>query len=155
MTNNNKNKVKDASPIDLKIRIDELLAFQSMMDTFNKLKPRPEIVRTQIIVQNYICFVYLKDALFEALREIFSSDSLTKKCCNFLLNNPVRAFRNAIAHGNWKYNENCTGIEFWAHKGDLTKSKMTKWEVHQKELAFWQALSRMVAYVTFLTLAEN
>ncbi len=103
MTDEERRSLKEASPIDLKVRIEELLAFQVMMDTFNKVKPRPEIVRTQVIAQNYICFVYLKDTLFERLKVISQPGTVTKKCCKYLLNNPVRAFRNSIAHGNWAY----------------------------------------------------
>jgi hypothetical protein len=150
-----KQKLIDSNPVDLKTRIEELQAFQSMMDTFNQMKPRPEIVRTQVISQNYICFVYLKDTLFESLKKTMPSESVTKKCCKYLLNNPVRAFRNSIAHGNWKYKNDFSGIEFWAYKGGPTESPMDRWKVNQTDLSFWQALSRLIAYVSFLTLAEN
>jgi hypothetical protein len=155
LTPEKKNSLVDSNPIDIKIRIEELQAFQVMMETFNQMKPRPEIVRTQILSQNYICFVYLKDTLFDLLKKTMPADSVLKKCCKFLLNNPVRAFRNSIAHGNWKYNDDFSGIEFWAYKGEPTESLMDKWEVSQLDLSFWQALSRMVAYVSFLTLEKD
>jgi hypothetical protein len=154
LTDEEKAKLKEASPVDLKIRIEELLAFQVMMDTFNKMKPRSEIVRTQVIAQNYICFVYLKDTLFETLKKISQPDTVTKMCCKFLLNNPVRAFRNSIAHGNWTYKQDFSGLEFWAHKGEPNGQPMDKWEVNGDDLAFWQALSRTVAYSTYLTLTK-
>lgn len=150
-----RNKLIDSNPIELKTRIEELQAFQSMMDTFNQMKPKPEIVRTQVISQNYICFVYLKDTLFELLKKTLPANSITKKCCKFLLNNPVRAFRNSIAHGNWKYKDDFSGIEFWAFKGNPTESSMEKWEVSQTDLSFWQSLSRLIAYVAFLTLDKK
>lgn len=150
-----RNKLIDSNPIELKTRIEELQAFQSMMDTFNQMKPKPEIVRTQVISQNYICFVYLKDTLFELLKKTLPANSITKKCCKFLLNNPVRAFRNSIAHGNWKYKDDFSGIEFWAFKGNPTESSMEKWEVSQTDLSFWQSLSRLIAYVVFLTLDKK
>ena len=125
------------------------------MDTFTQMRPRPEIVRTQVISQNYICFVYLKDTLFELLKRTMPSESITHKCCKYLLNNPVRAFRNSIAHGNWKYMTDFSGIEFWAYKGVPIAGPMDKWVVSQEDLSFWQALSRMVAYVTYLTLNRN
>jgi hypothetical protein len=150
-----KQKIIYSNPIDLRTRIEELQAFQSMMNTFNQIKPRPEIVRTQVISQNYICFVYLKDTLFESLKRTMPTESLTKKCCKYLLNNPVRAFRNSIAHGNWKYKNDFSGIEFWAYKGEPTNSQMVRWDVCQRDLSFWQALSRLIAYVSFLTLIEN
>ncbi len=147
-------KIESASPVGIDLRVEELLAFQSMMDTFNKMKPKPEIVRTQVIAQNYICFVYLKDTLFERLKRVLPTGSVGKKCCKFLLNNPVRAFRNSIAHGNWKYTNDFSGIEFWAYKGEPDGNPMPRWEVSQNDLGFWQALSRMIAYVTYLTLVE-
>lgn len=154
LTNEDRLKLTDASPVDLKTRIEELQAFQIMMDTFNKMKPRPEIVRTQVITQNYISFVYLKDTLFETLRKISQPDTVTKKCCKFLLNNPVRAFRNSIAHGNWTYKQDFSGLEFWAYKGEPNDQPMTKWEVSGSDLEFWQALSRTVAYTTYLTITR-
>jgi len=150
-----KSKLIDSNPIDLKIRIEELQAFQVMMETFNKMKPRPELVRTQVISQNYICFVYLKDTLFELLKKTMPTPSITKNCCKYLLNNPVRAFRNSIAHGNWKYKDDFSGIEFWAYKGDPNENPMDKWTVSHMDLSFWQALSRLIAYVTFLTLEKS
>ena len=154
LTQNEIKNIVDSNPIDIKYRIEELQAFQSMMDTLNQMKPRPEIVRTQVITQNYICFVYLKDTLFELLKKTMPSESLTNKCCKFLLNNPVRAFRNSIAHGNWKYKRDFSGLEFWAHKGVPNQESMDKWEVNQEDLSFWQALSRMIAYVTYLTISK-
>ena len=156
---NNKASLKQeillASPIPLETRLEELSCFQTMMDTFNKMKPRPEIVRSQVITQNYICFVYLKDTLFEVLRKKSEIGSITKKCTKYLLNNPVRAFRNSIAHGNWKYKDDFFGLEFWAHKGSTVSDSMTKYQVSQSELNFWQLLSRTVAYTAYLKLTEK
>ncbi len=121
--------IKLASPINLATRLEELSAFQSMMDTFNQMRPQPEIVRTQILAQNYICFIYLKDTLFEKLRRALPTGSITKKYCKFLLSNPVRAFRNSLAHGNWKYKSDFSGIEFWAYKGGPDENPMPSWEV--------------------------
>jgi hypothetical protein len=155
LTDEEKQKIRDASPVDLKIRLEELHAFQVMMDTFNKMKPRPEIVRTQVIAQNYICFVYLKDTLFEILKKVSQPDSISRKCCKYLLNNPVRAFRNSIAHGNWKYKSDFSGFEFWAYKGEPNEHPMDKWEVSGQDLNFWQQLSRAVAYTAYLSLTKE
>ena len=156
---NNKATLKQeillASPVPLETRLEELSCFQTMMDTFNKMKPRPEIVRSQVMTQNYVCFVYLKDTLFEVLRKNSEIGSITKKCTKFLLNNPVRAFRNSIAHGNWKYNEDFSGLEFWAHKDSTVSDSMTKYQVSQSELNFWQLMSRAVAYTAYLKLTEK
>ena len=81
--------------------------------------------------------------------------SITKKCTKFLLNNPVRAFRNSIAHGNWKYLNDFSGLEYWAHKDSKLNEPMTRFEVSRSELNFWQMLSRTVAYTSYLTLTEK
>ncbi len=149
-------KMEEVTPIKIKTRIEELSSFQEMMDTLNNMTPRPEIVRSQVITQNYICFVYLKDTLFDVLKQNAENGSTLKKCTKFLLNNPVRAFRNSIAHGNWKYKDDFSGLEFWAYKGSPTDDEqMTKFQVSQDELNFWQTLSRCVGYTSYLTLAEK
>ncbi|MDA8351432.1 MAG: hypothetical protein M0038_22030, partial [Pseudomonadota bacterium] len=79
--------------------------------------------------------------------------SVTRKCARFLTNNPVRAFRNAVAHGNWRYRDDFTGLVFWARKGSDPSEDLHQFEVGQHELNFWQALSRGVAYSAYLHLA--
>ncbi len=46
-----------ASPIPLRARLDELGAFQAFMDGASG-SPIPAVIRAQVIVQNYVCFVY-------------------------------------------------------------------------------------------------
>ena len=78
----------------------------------------------------------------------------TSLCCEFLLSEPLRRFRNAFAHGNWRYLQDFSGLEFWAHaKG--TRTTEVRSEVLQLELDFWQTLSRCTAYASMLTLAET
>lgn len=136
-------------------RLDELKAFQGWMDIAHSFPRNPFITRAQVIAQNYICFVYLGEACFKSLKKYLEAGSVAKKCFNFLINNPVRAFRNALAHSNWKYNDDFTGIIFWAHKGPQTDEPMDKWEVSQKELGFWQSLARCSAYVAYISLDEQ
>ena len=147
-----KQRVKDNTPIPLDARLDELTAFQSWMDSIHGSDPNPAVVRAQVITQNYICFVYLSEACFSALMRELPSGSTTKKCCKFLTNNPVRAFRNAIAHSNWKYLPNFDGLEFWAKKGADPNEQPAKFQGRQLELSFWQALARCCAYASFLSL---
>jgi hypothetical protein len=143
------------STILFKDRVDELTAFQRFMDYVRRAPaPDPAIVRAQVILQNYICFVYLGDSCFRTLRKLLPSESTAKKCCVFLTDNPVRAFRNAMAHGNWKYNVDFTGLTFWARKGSGSQEPMIRFEVSQLDLDFWQALARCVAYVTASVLAD-
>ena len=142
-------EIHNASPVDINKRYDELVAFQSWMDIVNSSPKHPAIVRAQVIVQNYICFVYLNETCFKVLKNYLPNGCTTKKCCNFLINNPVRAFRNAIAHSNWCYKDDFSGIRFWAKKGSDQAEPMVAWEVNQEDLSFWQALSRCVAYAAY------
>jgi hypothetical protein len=145
-------EIKDASPISLKDRIDELIAFQRWMDIVQNSPTHPSIVRAQVITQNYICFVYLGDSCFKTLRGRLPTGSSTRRCCTYLTDNPVRAFRNAVAHANWRYKDDFSGIEYWARKGGDTNEPMVHWEVKQPELNFWQALARTTAYAAYLNL---
>jgi hypothetical protein len=134
--------------------MDELKAFQGFMVFANNIKNNPFITRAQVITMNYICFVYLGNGLFKRLKSIFYSKSVTGKCCRYLLDNPIRAFRNTIAHGNWKYLPDFSGIEFWSQKGSDNNEPHVKFEVLQQDLSFWQALARCTAYSSYLALEK-
>ena len=140
------------SKVDLSKRYEELIAFQGMMEYLNSSKPNPYLSRSQIITQNYISFVYLKDSIIETLKKNAENGSVLKKCCKFLLDNPIRAFRNSIAHGNWQYKDDFSGIEFWARKGSEPDEEMSYFFVSQGNLNFWQSLSRLLAYSLFIAL---
>ncbi len=98
-----KTQIINASPVPLKDRLDELAAFQAWTDQALVAKSNPAIARAQVLNQNYVCFVYLPEACFNALRRTAKPGSVTRLCCKYLTDNPVRAFRNAIAHANWTY----------------------------------------------------
>jgi len=143
--------VLDASPVPLAARLDELLAFQAWMDLASGAS-NPVIVRAQVIVQNYVCFVYLAEACFRALRKGSKAGSMTRRCCEYLTNNPVRAFRNAVAHSNWTYAPDFSGLVFWARKGENKEEPMVRFDVTHAQLTFWQALSRTAAYAAYTSL---
>jgi hypothetical protein len=147
-----KQRIRDTSPIPLEARIEELQAFQGWMDLVRQSEPHPVVVRAQVITQNYICFVYLGEACFKVLGKELPSDSVSKKCCKFLTDNPVRAFRNAIAHSNWRYLPDFSGLEFWARKGNAQDEPLARFTALQQDLAFWQAVARCTAYSSFLSL---
>jgi len=147
--------VLSATPVPLLQRLDELLAFQAFMDMARDTKDTPELTRAQVIVQNYICFVYLTDACFRVLRRNAPNGSTVKRCCHFLTDNPIRAFRNAVAHGNWRYKRDFSGLTFWARKGNDPNEIPTEFEVTQNELGFWQALARCTAYAAYTSLVTN
>jgi hypothetical protein len=140
-------ELRQASPISLEHRLDELVAFQAWMDVAHDVR-HPAITRAQVITQNYVCFVYLGDAWFKQLSKVVAATSVTRKCCRFLADNPVRAFRNAIAHANWKYNSSFTGLEFWARRGSDPNEAMERFEVNQNDLNFWQTIARCTAYAS-------
>jgi hypothetical protein len=154
------NKIESVTPVNLKNRIEELQEFNMMMDRMNSgLNKYPDLLRTQVIVQNYIAFVYLKDNCFEITKKVIPSGTLTRRICEFLLNNPVRAFRNSIAHGNWKYSEDYSSLVYFAYKGeskpDVTTKEMSEFIVSNEELGFWQLLARAAAYTIYTFIIEN
>jgi hypothetical protein len=149
-----KESLINSSIIPIQNRLDELTAFQSWMDFASNTRNNPGVTRAQVITQNYICFVYLSEGWFRELRKAVASGSTTKQCCKSLTDNPIRAFRNAISHSNWCYKSDYSGIEYWARKGDSPDEPVTRFEVSQSELNFWQSLARCVAYASYLSVAS-
>lgn len=147
-----KARIKEASPVALGDRLAELTAFQGWMDLAAKMPSSPFIGRAHVLTQNYICFVYLPEGCFRILAKSAPSGSAAKKCSQFLSDNPVRAFRNAIAHANWTYRADFGAIVYWARKGGDPNEPLERFEIEQADLAFWQALSRCVAYAALSNL---
>ncbi len=52
-------EIRQQDVVDLDTRLEELIAFQAFMDLANSIPSHPAIVRTQVITQNYVCFVFL------------------------------------------------------------------------------------------------
>lgn len=144
--------VLSATPVPLRQRLDELKAFQDFMDMASDIPNMPPLMRAQLIVQNYVCFVYLGEACFRVLRREAPAGSATRRCCSFLTDNPVRAFRNAVAHGNWQHNPDLSGLAFWARMGDDPNATPVEFQVSQNELNFWQSLSLCTAYAAYAAL---
>ena len=152
LTLEQKKEIRTASPIPVEDRLAELQAFQGWMDQARTVKSNPFVTRAQVLSQNYICFVYLPESCFRVLAKACPSGSAAKKCAQFLSNNPVRAFRNAVAHSNWTYRSDFGALVYWARKGSDIEDPLERFEVVQDDLAFWQALSRCVAYAAFSNL---
>lgn len=151
-----KREILHAAPVDVKDRLSELTAFQAFMDLMAKQpSAHPAAVRAQVLYQNYVCFVYLGEALFKILTKSAPQGSLTRRCARFLTDNPVRALRNAVAHGNWRYRDDFSGLVFWARKGSDPSEPLHEFEVGQRELDFWQTLARGVAYAAYLHLSAG
>ena len=85
------------------------------------------------------------------LRRELPSGSTTKRCCKFLTDNPVRPFRNAIAHSNRRYLSDFSGLKFWTKKGNDPDERPSKFVVAQAKLSFWQSLAKCTAYASYLS----
>lgn len=152
LSTDKKNQIRTASPVPIQDRLQELYAFQGWMELASEIKGDPRITRAQAVTQNYICFVYLSEACFRVLSRVSAPGSAAKKCAKYLSDNPIRAFRNAIAHSNWTYRSDFRAIVYWARKGSDPSDPIERFEVDEKTLNFWQKLSRCVAYAAFVNL---
>jgi hypothetical protein len=151
-----KDEIRSASLVPIQARLDELAAFQAWNDIALASAPHPAVTRAQVVVQNYICFVYLKDACFGVLASHAAASSVASRCAAFLSTGSVRDFRNAFSHANWCYKPDFSGLECWVLADPRNKSGAIRhFEVSQHELNFWQALSRGVAYAVYEQLRAN
>lgn len=145
-----KTEIKSASPVPLSVRFEELVAFQSWSDFATSIKSNPAITRASVVVQNYICFVYLKDACFEVVARQAAAGSVAARTSAYLSRGSVRDFRNAFSHANWRYNKSFSGLECWVLEDSRNRSSpMRHFEVSQGDLNFWQTLSRGIAYAIY------
>ena len=149
--------IRDEDVIGLKHRIDELSAFESFMTFANQLQATSgslaPLTRAQVTCQLYTTFVYLGDACFSRLRKSAVSGSVLKKCCKYLTDHPIRGLRNAVAHSNWRYADDFSGIVFYYFEDDQ-KTNRKDYTVTQLELDFWDKLARVTAYAAFQTVNE-
>jgi superfamily II helicase len=151
-----KSQIKTVSPVSIAARLDELIVFQAWMDMARSFPKHPINLRAQLLVQNYVCFVYLKDACFEVISKHAARKSVAARCASHLSRGAVRDFRNAFSHANWQYNSTYTGLECWVRKNPRSRSgSLRHFVVSQNDLTFWQALSRAVGYATYLQLAPT
>src|SRR5687767_12535083 len=60
----------DGDPVDFDARYSELIAFQGFMDASQSVSQSPFVTRARVLIQNYVCFVYLKEAWLEQLLAI-------------------------------------------------------------------------------------
>jgi hypothetical protein len=129
-------EIRAQDVVGLYARLEELTAFQSFMDLAHSIPSHPSVVGAQVITQNYVCFVYLGESCFKILQRHMRSTSATRRCCGFLTDNPIRAFRNALAHANWRYKDDFSGLHFWARKGSDPNEPLSEFEVGQLEAWF-------------------
>ena len=136
----------DDDPIAFGARCDELTAFQGFMDASQPVASSPFVARARVLVQNYVCFVYLKEAWLEGLREAAPATSVLHRCASYLTAGKVRAFRNALSHARWRYLSDFSGLEYWDRASGNRSAPLQRFEVTQLELDFWQTLIRAVCY---------
>lgn len=159
------NAIQGASPVDIEYHYQMLAqhekALRDVPDMQNMLSV--EINLGLVIYSYYMTFVYFKDNCFDTARKNLPDRTISKRICRFLLANPVRAFRNSIAHGNWQflYSEpnkqgiktNLRRIVFFANNGeskpDVSLQDMSRFEVTIDEIDFWQELSRITAMTIY------
>lgn len=145
-----KDEIRDTSPVPIAARHEELRAFQDWSDYATQITDVPSITRASVIVQNYVCFAYLKDACFEIIAKRAPPESIVARVADYLSSGPVRDFRNAFSHANWCYDDTFSGLNCWVLV-DLRKrdGNMRKFHASQVDLNFWQSLSRGAAYAAY------
>jgi hypothetical protein len=116
-------------------RFNELALFLNCIAERHLWKANALMNRAMLNLSNYMCFVYLGDACFVRLRKALPSTSAAGRCCRYLTDNPIRAFRNAIAHGNWRVSEGV--IHFWACKGESSSEPLSEFSVAENDREFW------------------
>jgi len=109
--------------------------------------------RAHLVLSNYMCFVYLGDACFLRMRKLVPNTSVARRCFEYLTDNPVRAFRNAIAHANWKVSD--ATVAFWARKGEEKNEPLSPFIVRDLERQFWFYLTLCVGKSTFAALSQR
>ena len=149
--------IRDGDLVGLHRRLEELVAFERFMDFATQIQASsgvcPPLTRAQVVYQLYTVFVYLGDACFSRLRKLAASGSVLKKCCRYLTDYPIRGLRNAVAHSNWYYADDFSGITFHYFRNEQ-KTEAAHYTVKQLELDFWDKLARITAYACFQTIHE-
>lgn len=142
------------SPRDRLHQIEQSIAFNAACsrDIFERV---PGVAYAHTVTLCYISVVYLAEPLFDEMFKVLGPDSSGKKCAKYLRKNPIRAFRNALAHGHWRFRDDGSGIDFWARKGSTGNEPMVQWEVSQQDLVFWYSLARATGYAALKAVAGD
>ena len=142
--------VAAASWVPIRARLNQLRSFQRWSEFAQKNAKFPEIGHARLIVQNYICFTYLKDACFEVLGRSLDGATVAARCSHYLSSGKLRDFRNAFSHSNWCLSDDAKALDCWvAVDARRPNGAHRAFQVRAVELDFWQSLSRGVAYATY------
>ncbi len=99
-------------------------------------------VEMQWVRHLYCSFVFAGDGLFEILKRRGPAGSCVRKCSAFIRENPVRALRNAVAHGNWQMvPPSFTSVEYWAKKGSSRDDPYSVFHASLEDLQFYLDLT--------------
>jgi hypothetical protein len=136
------------SPLALRDRFHEINQLLSWLEQSSSMENQ----YGQFMALNYFCFVYLGQTCFTVLRKELPPQSIARRCCTYLTDNPVRAFRNALAHGNWRLTLDRSAVDFWARKGSDPTEPLTRFRFSEDDLHFSQYLAAATAYAVMLVL---
>jgi len=141
---------------------DRILLLNDFVHWWRTNPATPENPLGQVMALNYFCFVYLGESHLKRLRKCAAAP-LGKKCATFLTDNPVRALRNALSHGNWRPSFDRLSIDFWARPGSVpvctvqpkcsnapeaTIEPMQHFKVSVEDLNFWHILAIASTYAS-------
>lgn len=142
-------------PVPIDLVFEEITAFQQWMELATEISD-PVVKRAQVITTCYTCFLYLGDGCFRKLAKFMPKNTAVSRACRFLVSKPIKAFRNAFAHGKWHYQftNELASIVYWDWD-NLNSKTDVRWEVNDLELEFWEKLARSTAYVFYQTAVET
>jgi hypothetical protein len=106
------------------------------------------------IIQIYVSFVFAGDGLFQVLAKKAPKNSCVRKCSHYIRENPLRALRNAVAHGNWHL-VYPNSLRYWARKGPDPNEPLTQFDATADDMNFYLSLTRCVAWATLLSINEK
>jgi hypothetical protein len=160
--------IRDSSPMDIQRRLlffedynvwDVVIRGASKCPTRHPLPPQivqRAYVEMQWVVHLYCSFVFAGDGLFEVLKKRGPAGSCVRKCSAFIRENPVRALRNAVAHGNWQVVAPSFGsLDYWARKGESKDEPILQFHASLDDLRFYLDLTWCTAWASFLAVKES
>jgi hypothetical protein len=134
-------------------RFNELALFLNWIAESHMEKASSLLSRARLTLSNYMCFVYLGDTCFTRLRKELPDGTAARLCCQYLTDNPIRAFRNAVAHGNWRVSDGV--VHFWARKGADPNEPLIEFQVPDADREFWFFLAACTGKSAFAALART
>lgn len=179
-------ELEKSSPLSIEQRLEWFSLYQVWK---NDIDPRIEIPSdvdlSHVHLQNalmvmrarvhlYMSFVFAGDGLFQVLARRGRQGSALRACARYIRKNPLRALRNAVAHGNWELTTDGS-VKYWARKGQddsawrdcwkwLRKhwarkgqddsEAMSEFVASEEDVHFYVALSRCVAWASLSSFHE-